>query len=310
MVSVGRQVTHGLYPAQESSLFGNTAALAGASRAEYALPNGCLFGLGAVACSVNEFEHSRYSVIRVLGAGRLGQLWLATDQPTGEPVAIRQLIETNRERQQQIRQLVESVAEFSREQPHLVGYRDVFEQNGSLFLVTDYAAGGSLRQRGKRKKVQPYEALNWTLKLTETLAELHERGYVHNDVRPDTLFLTADGTLQLADLVLAPLPGNAPDYRPPDWTPAYLTDPRTDVFAVGVTLLEWLTGQNPFAGKAVAEVAALLDQGQLPIGTLPVWQQSLLLKALQRSPDLRFATMRAFADALRANQVQIGRAHV
>ncbi|MBC8151573.1 MAG: protein kinase [Bacteroidetes bacterium] len=254
---------------------------------------------------MNEFEHSQYAMVRALGTGRFGSVWLATHQPTGESVAIRNLNESRPDRQQQIRQAIDAVAEFSREQPHLVGYRDVFEQDGRLFLVTDYAAGGSLRQRVKRKKVQPYEALNWTLKLTETLAALHERGFMHNDVRPDNLFLTADGTLQLADLGLAAVLGNSPDYRPPDWTPVYLTDPRTDVFAVGVTLLEWLTGQNPLAGKTVAEVAALLDQGQLPIGELPVWQQSLLLKALQRSPDLRFATMRAFADALRANQVPL-----
>ncbi len=254
---------------------------------------------------MNEFEHSRYILVRLLGTGRFGPVWIATDGPSGESVAIRKLTETDPGRQQQLREAIEAVSDKRRENPALLHGRDVFEQDGHLFLVTDYAAGSSLRLRVKRKKAQPYEALNWTLKLTEILATLHEQGFIHNDVRPDTLFLTADGTLQLADLGLAPLLGNSPDYRPPDWTPDYLTDARTDVFAVGVTLLEWLTGQNPFAGKTPAEVAARLDQGQLPIGDLPVWQQSLLLKALQRSPDLRFATMRAFADALRAKQVPL-----
>ncbi len=266
---------------------------------------GCLFGLGAVACSVNEFVHSQYTVVRALGKGRFGAVWLATYLPTGESVAIRQVVETSPERQRQIRQVVEAVSALSRELPYLVGYRAVIEQEGRLFLVMHYCPGGSLRQRAHTKKVQPYEALNWTLKLTEALADLHERGFVHNDVRPDKLFLTEEGTLQLTDLGLAPILGNSPEYRPPDWTPDYLTDPRTDVFAVGVSLLEWLTGRFPFARKTVAQVAALLDQGQLPLADLPVWQQSLLLKALQRSPELRFATMRAFADALRAKRVPL-----
>ena len=259
----------------------------------------------AVACSVNDFEHNRYTLSRPLGTGRFGPVWIAADGPSGESVAIRKVAETDPRRRQQLREVIDAISDYSRENPALVGYLAVFEQEEQLFLVTEYVAGGSLRGRVKRKKAQPYEALNWTLKLTELLADLHDRGLTHNDVRPDTLFLAADGTLQLADLGLAPLLGNSPDYRPPDWTPAYLTDARTDVFAVGVTLLEWLTGHNPFAGKTPAEVAALLDQGQLPIGDLPVWQQSLLLKALQRSPDLRFATMRAFADALRAKQVPL-----
>ncbi len=239
------------------------------------------------------------------GTGGFGQVWLATDGESGESVAIRELIELDSVQRNTLRKAIDVVLDVSREHPNLLTYRACFEQENTLFIVMDYVPGGSLRQRAAKRKIQPYEALSWTLKLAEILADLHERKLVHTDVRPDNLFLTADGTLQLADLGLAGLLGNSPAYRPPDWTPVQRTDPRTDVFALGVTLLEWLTGRNPFTDKTVAEVAALLDQGQLPIGNLPVWQQSVLLKALQRSPDLRFPTMRAFADALRNRQVPL-----
>lgn len=254
---------------------------------------------------MNEFTPDQYTLVRSLEADRLGVISLATYHPTGESVLMQTLINVGPESQQQIRQTTEALADLSREHPNLIAYRAVGSQGDSLLIVTDYPAGGNLRQRARRKKIQPYEALNWTLKLTEILADLHERGILHNDIRPENLWLTPEGTLQLANLGLAPIIGNTPDYRPPDWTPDYRTDPRTDVFAVGVVLLEWLTGVPPFAGKTVAEMAAQLDQGQLPISDLPVWQQSVLLKALQRSPDLRFATMRAFADALRAQRVPL-----
>ena len=247
----------------------------------------------------------KYTFIQELGSGGFGRVFLAQEAVSGLNVAIKQLNESDPARQQSIVHEIQMVAQLSHRNLHVVAYFHHFVQDKALFLVMEYCAGGSLRQRLQAKDYHPAKALNWIITLTDTLAWVHQQGVVHNDIKPDNLMLTQDGTLKLSDFGMANLPGGTRAYLPPDWINDQGKEPRVDVYSAGVTMLELLSGRNPFMLHSPAQIGELLDQGKLPVQTLPIWQQEIVFKATQRDTDLRFQTMTDFADALRAQHVPL-----
>lgn len=247
----------------------------------------------------------KYTFLRELGSGGFGRVFLAEESFSGRQIAIKQLNEDDPSKQRAIIHEIQTLSQVSHRNSHIIAYFHHFVQDGALFLVMEYCSGGSLRQRLRARDYSQSDALNWGITLAHTLAWAHNQGIVHNDIKPDNLLLTHDGMLKLSDFGMANLLGGTRAYLPPDWLNGKGTDPRGDVYSVGVTLLELLSGQNPFLLLSTAQIIALLDQGKLPVQNLPRWQQSLLLKATQRNVELRFQAMSDFYDALRAQHVPL-----
>jgi hypothetical protein len=195
---------------------------------------------------------------------------------------------------------------------NIVGVRDLFSVGGSLALVMDYVAGGSLRGRLRTLgTLPPAEAGDLLAQVASALAQAHELGVVHRDVKPDNIMLQeADGRLEvrLTDFGIARVLDTAGLTTPQAiiGTPHYMApeairgeaEPASDVYAVGIALHELVTGRPPYAGEPLAVLRGHLDETpDHPAGLPhPVWE--LIRWCLAKDPaDRPSAT--ELADALR-----------
>jgi len=148
----------------------------------------------------------------------------------------------------------------------------------------------------------------WLDTLTQTMQFVHEKKIIHHDIKPGNILFTEDRNIKISDFGVANTGGGTNGYMSPEasnWDSDSVKDERVDIYALGVTLLELLTGKNPFAYKSDDEILAMHDKKDFGITHLPNWQQEIILKAIAKIPEQRFQNMKEFNEALRAKYVPI-----
>jgi serine/threonine protein kinase len=205
------------------------------------------------------------------------------------------------------------------EHPDLVKVHDWGTEQGRPYLVMDLLPGGSLHDRLRREGPLPAdEAAELIARLADAMAFAHARGVIHRDIKPANVLLRDDGSPVLTDFGLARLLGRktrltqtgdllgSPGYMAPEQATGdhRAVGPATDIYAVGVTLYECLTGSLPFQGKSVLELleqvvhAAPVSPADRCPGLDPVLAR-ICLRCLEKSPADRYASAAALAEALR-----------
>lgn len=247
-----------------------------------------------------------YRFERELGKGGFGTVFLAREDVSHRFVAIKQLNSQDATRQKAIVHEMQMVSRFNH--PNIVTYHHHFSENGLLFLVMEYCSGGSLRDAHARQTVSPHAALTLIQTVAETLAFIHAKQIVHHDIKPDNILITDAGTVKISDFGIANTGAGTQAYMSPEalaYDDRSVADPRVDIYALGVTLMELLTGQNPFFYKTPEQIWAMQDKSDFPIKSLPGWQQEIILKAINKVPELRFQSMSDFAAAIKSRHVPL-----
>ena len=244
-----------------------------------------------------------YEFVKELGAGGFGRVFLAKDIIAKRQVAIKELLDKGSKSQQDIITEMQHVAKLNL--PGVVSFFHHFWQDGLLYLVMEYCSNGSLRDNLKKGKADEHNAFLWTQILCETFEVVHEKGIVHHDIKPDNILFNEQGIIKLSDFGIANTLGGTRCYMAPEVLTydAKSSDVRIDIYALGVTLIETVTGKNPFWGKSTAEILACHDKSDFNIKSVSDWQQEIMLKAINKVPELRFQSMAEFAEAIRIKQV-------
>lgn len=245
-----------------------------------------------------------YVLVRELGGGPTAQVFAA--RPDGEErlVAVKVLRSDCHCDRTSVKLLQrEARAGLTVLHPHLVRIREAHVTRPPYFLVMDLLPGESLRQRLRREyALDPVVAL-WVARQTaEALASLHRKGFIHGDVKPDNVRLVDAGTAVLVDLGFAHRPGEnasllqdgyvlgTANYLAPELcTAAAEDDPRGDVFGLGVTLFESLTGELPYpTGSVAVTLARHRDEEPADLedrpGLWPPGLPSLVSRLMARRP--------------------------
>jgi serine/threonine protein kinase/sugar lactone lactonase YvrE len=276
---------------------------------------------------------SHYRIISKLGAGGMGEVYLAEDTKLDRKVAIKFLPSTSvADDKAKSRLFREAQAAAKLDHPNICAIHEVSEEAGRSFIVMQYVEGETLGKLIERKPLELRESLDIAVQVADALAEAHAHNIIHRDIKPQNIMITARGQVKVLDFGLAKLVrdrsplqseaetaslltesgaivGTVP-YMSPEQVRGEELDARSDIFSFGVVLYEMVTGRRPFsADSAAATFSAILTHIALPLARYspeaPAELERIVSKALAKDREERYQTAKdLFIDLRRLKQRQ------
>jgi serine/threonine protein kinase len=254
-----------------------------------------------------------YTIVRELGRGGMGRVYLASDQRLARTVALKALApHLTRDPSHRERLRREARAAAALTHPGICTVYALEEIGDDLFIATEYVDGLTLREEiASGRRPSAAAAVESAHELSAALASAHAKGVVHRDLKPENVMRTADGRLKILDFGLARLeaqsasmpahmtaPGvmiGTPAYMAPEQINGQPVDARTDVFAFGVLMYEYICGVHPFeASTELAQLARVLESDARAVEDrcprVPATLARVIDRCLRKRPAERFAS--------------------
>lgn len=259
-----------------------------------------------------------YDLEEILGTGAMGSVHRARQRASGGRVVAVKRVRTDGDPQLYDRIRREGEVLAALDHPHVIRLFELLDDGDGIAIVMQYASGGSLADLlDDRERIPAQEVVRITAPVADALASAHRRGVLHRDVKPANILFTSDGEPLLSDFGIArwsqAAPLTAPDvvglgtaeYLDPEVADGAESDPRSDVYGLGVVCYQALTGRVPFGGATPLAVMRAADRGEFtPIRALapevPVPVAEAVQRAIARSPLRRQPDATALAGELRA----------
>ena len=250
-----------------------------------------------------------YRVLSHLGAGGMGEVYLAEDARLRRKVALKMLpafFTSDDERVRRFQQ--EARAASALNHPNILTIYEIGQTDTRHFIATEYIEGAPLREQMGGVQVTIGEALDIAIQVSSALATAHLAGIIHRDIKPDNIMIRSDGYVKVLDFGLAKLMERktsaseattlvhtkqgmvmgTPHYMSPEQARGLNVDARTDIFSLGVVLYEMLAGRVPFAGETVTDVlASILMVEPPPLSRsapgVPVELEDVVTKSLRKA---------------------------
>jgi serine/threonine protein kinase/Tfp pilus assembly protein PilF len=276
---------------------------------------------------------SHYRIVSKLGAGGMGEVYLAQDTKLDRKVALKILpaeLAANRDRMERFVREAKSAAALNH--PNFATIHEIGESDGVNFIAMEFIDGATLREKIHQEQTDLRKLLRYLQHVAEGLAKAHAAGIVHRDLKPDNLMITSDGHAKILDFGLAklieqpPMPGGdsaeaATAVMPQHSTPGVIMgtvgymspeqaqgktneiDQRSDIFSFGCILYEAVTGKKPFAGDSVVKSLHMVIYESAPAITdfnpsASPELQRIIRKCLAKEPEKRYQTVRDTANDL------------
>jgi serine/threonine protein kinase/tetratricopeptide (TPR) repeat protein len=260
---------------------------------------------------------SHYRIIRELGAGGMGEVYLAEDTRLGRNVALKFLPASYQyDPDRRTRFMQEARATSALRSPHIVSIFDIGEYEGAIFIVMEYVEGELLSIRLEREPLPLRDALEISAQIADALTEAHGFGIIHCDIKSANLILNERGAVKILDFGIARMNRSGTlrtdettrelvrqtainvvagtvSYMSPEQAMGHPLDHRSDIFSLGVVMYEMLTGRLPFEGASNVEVIdRIIHAEPTPIARLnynvPPEFERMIRKCLEKHPDRRY----------------------
>ncbi|HEX6188488.1 MAG TPA: protein kinase [Pyrinomonadaceae bacterium] len=265
---------------------------------------------------------SHYRILQKLGAGGMGEVYLAQDTKLDRKVALKILPADVATDQTRMRRFVqEAKAASALNHPNIITIHEIEQIVSMNFIATEFIDGETLRQRMRHTPMKLGEVLDVAIQCASALSAAHATGIVHRDIKPENIMIRRDGIVKVLDFGLAKLTEQIPlesvdteaptslktnpgtvvgtaVYMSPEQARASETDARTDIFSLGIVLYEMVAGRLPFDGSSSTEVLAsiLSEKEPLPLARysteVPVELERIVSKALRRNREERYQTIK------------------
>ncbi|MDQ1637566.1 MAG: eukaryotic-like serine/threonine-protein kinase [Pyrinomonadaceae bacterium] len=274
---------------------------------------------------------SHYRILEKLGAGGMGEVYLAEDTKLGRKVALKILGEeytTNRDRLHRFEQ--EACAASALNHPNILTIHEVGNDDGRHFIATEYIDGVTLRRKISGTPMDVGEILDIAVQVAGALEEAHSAGIIHRDIKPDNIMIRRNGYVKVLDFGLAKLTERSIDrsssdgeastrvlvhtdagvvmgtshYMSPEQARGKPVDARSDIWSLGVVLYEMVAGRTPFEGETSTDVLVSITQKEAPplarfAPNVPAELDWIITKALRKDRDERYQTIKELITDLR-----------
>ncbi len=299
---------------------GETMIFGGALGARKGSPDSTVMVGGGVG-DLAKPQLGRYQVLKELGKGAMGIVYLGKDPKINREVAIKTLRFEDEFEPEDMKAMKER---FFREaesagrlvHPNIVTIYDAGDDGDISYIAMELLSGTDLKEYVTKGKLLPaHEVMETIAKVADALDYAHSEGVVHRDIKPANIMRLVDGKIKVADFGIARITSQSktatgtvmgtPSYMAPEQLAGKKVDGRADLFSLGVTLYELLAGEKPFTGESVATLMyRIANEPHPPImntrADLPPAIAAVIDKALQKNPDIRYARGGDFARDLRA----------
>jgi serine/threonine-protein kinase len=262
-----------------------------------------------------------YQVVESIGAGGMGAVYKVRNLITDRIEAMKVLLPD-------LRQAADLAERFNREikvqaslvHPNIAALHTAMRMENQLLMIMEFVEGVSVASRLRQGPIQCQEAVHYTSQVLSALSYAHERGIIHRDIKPANIMVTPAKIVKLMDFGIATTTNSANlqnrltaagmalgsvHYMSPEQVKAGAPDARSDLYSLGITFYEMVTGQCPIRGNSEYEIMA----GHLAVAPappielnpfLPPAVSAIILKAIEKRPDDRFQTAAEFRASLEA----------
>ena len=248
---------------------------------------------------------SHYKILKKLGEGGMGEVYLAEDTKLKRKIALKFLpshLTADKEIIDRFEREAQAAASLNH--PSICTVYEIDEAEGQSFIAMECIEGQSLKEKIESGPLDVYEAVDIAMQVADGLKKANEKGIVHRDIKPANIFITEDGVAKILDFGLAKLAGptqmtktgtilGTVSYMSPEQAKGEKVDGRTDIWSLGVVLYEMVTGQLPFKGEyEQAIVYAIMNEEPEPVTGLrtgvPLELERIIHKALGKDPKERY----------------------
>jgi serine/threonine protein kinase len=263
---------------------------------------------------------SHYRIVSKIGAGGMGEVYLAQDTKLDRKVAIKFLHEEfSKDADKLARFIQEAKAASALNHPNILTVYEIGEVDGKNYIATELIEGQTLREHLSHKEsLQLNQILKIGVQVAEALSAAHQAGIIHRDIKPENIMLRKDGYAKVLDFGLAKLsepvatgsagsedatrvqvnttPGmvmGTVSYMSPEQARGKETDARTDIWSLGVVLYEMLAGKVPFTGETINHtIVSILEKEPLLLEKVPGELQRIVRKSMTKDVDMRYQSAR------------------
>ena len=253
------------------------------------------------------FVQERYEIIGRIGSGGMADVYKAKDHKLNRFVAMKVLKQEFREDKAFISKFrVEAQSAAGLAHPNIVNVYDVGEDHGISYIVMELVEGITLKEYiDKKGRLAVREATSIAIQVCMGLEAAHRNGIVHRDVKPQNIIISTDGKVKVTDFGIARAASSntinssvmgSVHYSSPEQARGGYSDYKSDIYSLGITLYEMLTGTVPFDGDSTVAIAIKHLQEELPsprkyVPDLPKSTVQIIYKCTQKSPDRRYNDM-------------------
>ena len=261
-----------------------------------------------------------YEIVKQIGAGGMGEVYLAKDTKLDRKVAVKILNEKFAAHESNLQRFVqEAKAASALNHPNILVIHEIGKSENSNYIVSEYIEGETLRDNFKQSPQKLSEILDVSIQIANALCTAHEAHIVHRDIKPENIMIRPDGFVKILDFGLAKLVEQKAagfeastvkqnqtakgvimgtvNYMSPEQAKGEKVDARTDIFSFGVVLYEMIAGRTPFAGDSMSETFAnLINSEPKPLtrfaSNVPEELNRIVVKTLRKKRDERYQTIK------------------
>lgn len=247
----------------------------------------------------------RYEIIEVIGSGGMADVYKAKCHKLNRYVAIKVLRHEYATDQSFVSKFrAEAQAAAGLMHPNIVNVYDVGEENGLYYFVMELVEGITLKHYIEKKiRLTVKEAVSIAIQVSMGIEAAHNNGIIHRDIKPQNIMISKEGKVKVADFGIAKAVSSdtitshamgSVHYTSPEQARGGYSDTKSDIYSIGITLFEMVTGHVPFDGETTVAIAIKHIQTEMPspriyVPDIPVSVEKIILKCCQKNPDRRYS---------------------